>query len=755
MLKLKYSIFIFIITILLVSCHKDPIDTFGDEEISTFTAQVYQEIESSIVGYVYDENNQPVENAIVATYSTVTKTNKYGVFVMKNINTDQQGTYIKVIKDGYILGSDFIYPSEGKVAQAYIKLMKLTSDKNFDSKSGGTISMDSGGKIIFPEDGISSLDGMNFTGKVNVTAKYLNPNDKELGNMMPGGLMADAANGNTVVLGTLGMVAVELRDDAGNKLNIKSGSQATIEFPAITDYKPEQINLWSFDENKGRWKEEGTAVLQGDKYVAKVSHFSFWNCDAPFPLIEVCGRVVYEDGTPVKNTTVTVQADGLNTGYGMTNDEGKFCGKMPKGKKLSILVQNFNCNQQLGVVEVGPFENNTLLNDIIINKVPTFIISGKIHCNNNIVDNGILIIKVKEYTFVNLTDAEGRFSIDLTSYTCGESVPVSIFGFDNSSLETSNTEIFTSEPAEDVLLNVCAVDCNFTASFNYNCDDQLTAEVKDGSGNFTYLWDDNTTSRTLTIPADTLGGGIFCVTITDVGANCTKTFCKSVGKIQVGIEGTCDQLNAYTFGDTNPITYLWSNGSTDRSITNLPSGVYCVTVTDANGCSISACEVLEGSPPLLNATPRDCNGPLISFESSPFSFGYYSQPGTNIFGNLTYPISINVLNAGFNFNVELGNGNCNAAYEVKLPQLVDGLSASVVNTTCGTCSDGKINIALNNNATCYQCVIGATIVHDINNLNIDLSAENNAGQLPKGEYYVVVTNESNGCYIAYRKVKIQ
>lgn len=48
-------------------------------------------------------------------------------------------------------------------------------------------------------------------------------------------------------------------------------------------------------------------------------------------------------------------------------------------------------------------------------------------------------------------------------------------------------------------------------------------------------------------------------------------------------------------GGTSPFTYAWSNGSTSNTISNVGSGTYTVTVTDALGCSAdTAVEVIQG-----------------------------------------------------------------------------------------------------------------------------------------------------------------
>ncbi|MCI5057654.1 MAG: PKD domain-containing protein [Flavobacteriales bacterium] len=50
--------------------------------------------------------------------------------------------------------------------------------------------------------------------------------------------------------------------------------------------------------------------------------------------------------------------------------------------------------------------------------------------------------------------------------------------------------------------------------------------------------------------------------------------------------------SAYMVGGTAPFSYSWSNGSTASWLSGLGVGTYCVTITDANGCSASTCMTL-------------------------------------------------------------------------------------------------------------------------------------------------------------------
>lgn len=743
--------------LLFTSCHKDTDSGINGEVLTTFSAKVYKEVNGTILGYVYDENKNPVADATVATYSTVTKTNKHGAFLIKNAKMDQQGTYIKVVKNGYLLGSDYVYPSEGTTVNARIQLLTFDNKYNFQGNQGGTIELSDKCRIIFAPNTIVNDKNQAYNGKVIVSAHYLNPNDPDISDKMPGGLMADDAKGNTVILGTLGMIGVELRDESGNELNIKSGSTATLEFPAVTAYKPSSIPLWSFDEDKGWWKEEGIAVLQGDRYVAKVGHFSFWNCDAPFPLIEICGKVKFENGDPAKYFMVDVKAEDLGTSYGSTNENGEFCGKMPKGKKLTISVFSVFCNKKIITsVEVGPFDNNTVLNDIIIKNQEEYRIKGSINCNGSKPTDGIVVVMIDNHRLMYRTNENGVFDIDLSGLICDDTKKVEIFGFDNQSGATSETKEFLEKPSTEVILNICDVTCDFVSTLKFDCEKKLSAIVTGGSGNFKYSWSNGTTDKEINIAQDSIfEGKTYCVTITDVTANCTKTFCKLVHPIYTFLRFSCDEKKLYGshFGGENPVTYLWSNGSVDKNIIVNTSGTYCLTATDTNGCTSSSCEIIDLSIPTVDDKPSSCDKNMYQLNSTPFNYGQYNGDN-NIFGQFKYPAVLDFFSTGFNYTVTLIVNNCQFSTDIKLPQLIDGIDITIKNTSCSTCNDGKINFTFVNGASCYNCTVGDVKIVPLSNLDDDKSNINNAGQLPKGEYYVVVTDANTGCYIAFKKVKV-
>ena len=113
------------------------------------------------------------------------------------------------------------------------------------------------------------------------------------------------------------------------------------------------------------------------------------------------------------------------------------------------------------------------------------------------------------------------------------------------------------------------------------------------SPGYSYSW--NTTPPQLTPTATGLATGSYIVTVTDTNG-CTQTASTTVASSPGPIATVTPDITINP-GDNTQLTatgggtYLWSTGDTVAAITVSPaqSTNYCVTVTDLNGCSDSAC----------------------------------------------------------------------------------------------------------------------------------------------------------------------
>ncbi len=75
--------------------------------------------------------------------------------------------------------------------------------------------------------------------------------------------------------------------------------------------------------------------------------------------------------------------------------------------------------------------------------------------------------------------------------------------------------------------------------------------------------------------------------------DCTG-FSVSVSATDASALGANDgAATANVTGGKSPYSYSWSNSETTAGINNLTAGSYCVTVTDDNGCTVSACAVVS------------------------------------------------------------------------------------------------------------------------------------------------------------------
>jgi len=749
----KYNLIFLVLLLIMSACHRDDLEYFN-EVVTLPSAKIYVEVDGSVSGYVYDEEGKPVANARVQMYSASAMTNELGLFFFRNAKMDQQGTYIRVVKEGYLTGSDYLFPKQLSVNYSYIRLIKNKLDKSFESAIGGTVALEGGGHIVFPPNAIRKSTGEDYDGTVQITARYIDPASSFLRDEMPGGLMGIDFKGSRVILGTAGMFAVEMQSPKGERLNLRENHKASFSLPVGSASMPPTIATWSFDEYLGMWKEEGTAILEDDKYIGEVSHFSFWNCDAPFEIIEVCGKVTDQHGNGVSSAKIKVEAitGGVTLGvqYGYTQQDGSFCGKMPKNAELKITVSAFGCDNNAVTVAVGPFANDAVLNDIVIN-LPSEIIEGSVECNGSTLSHAILILRQGDKVVAKDIQG-GSFQINLYDYFCDDQ-NIEVSAYDLTTSKSSPVWIFDSN-AGPYTLNVCSPGCDLQADFISICN-PVTIQVSGGSGNYHYLW--NTGETTPSINISSQNAQLYSVTVTDAGnPGCSQVFTRNIpGLIDASIvQNGCKLPFSLFVSGKNYDQILWSTGETSQFIEVNPNTIttYSVTVTNNEGCSsVSTIVVDPANAVYVSVAAVSCNKERFTLDGY-FNDGYLYGSINQYTKYLAGPqdlIDLNVLETGYSVSGYINGNNCESGFEVQLPYY-DGLK--ITNYTSGEVINGNI-IQYTTNGNCYNCTTGTVSIYSENDLATDLVQQNAAG-LPPGVYYVVVTDATTGCFVAHKKVKI-
>ncbi|MFK7775500.1 MAG: PKD domain-containing protein [Saprospiraceae bacterium] len=173
---------------------------------------------------------------------------------------------------------------------------------------------------------------------------------------------------------------------------------------------------------------------------------------------------------------------------------------------------------------------------------------------------------------VNPTD--GPFQITLTDLSTG------CQNFESFSIATPNPIVISQTDITDV------------SCFGIN-DGAIEIEVIGGSPSYTYSWSNGSTAE----DQFNLDQGIYTVTIVDAnGCELVENFEVSssselvitdVQITNVSCTGTDDgSIDIVVEGGTLPYAFAWSNASTLPNQSNLVVGIYTVTITDSNGCTL-------------------------------------------------------------------------------------------------------------------------------------------------------------------------
>ena len=299
--------------------------------------------EISLEGIVLNPDGNPLSGVKVSTGTEFFTTGSDGCYTFSKADVVNNRVSVRFEKSGYftVTRSQRKDNAEAMYIEAVLNPSGNSGNSahtTFDSSKGTTIALASGMKIEFPAAAIMRANGSAFNGKVTVDALYLDPNHELFSSMMSGDIAALDKDGKKSTILSNGIVDVELKDDAGKPLQVKTGSTAKLTFPIPEDSDDDDLSatlsLYYYSEAKAVWVEEATATRQGNVYVADVNHFSKWNWayyrDQVKADVLQRVKVVDCDGKPFPNARITIeQKETLVTtskkrikGFGVTDSKG-------------------------------------------------------------------------------------------------------------------------------------------------------------------------------------------------------------------------------------------------------------------------------------------------------------------------------------------------------------------------------------------------------------------------------------------------
>lgn len=187
--------------------------------------------------------------------------------------------------------------------------------------------------------------------------------------------------------------------------------------------------------------------------------------------------------------------------------------------------------------------------------------------------------------------------------------------------ESNGGNALTKLYANDGFDCVAQIASQTDISCNGGADGAITVSGASGTEPYTYSWSNGGFLATITgVPA-----GTYTVTVTDAEgceAIATTTLTEPEplsittsttpeSAANVSFDGTA---SATASGGTPPYSYQWSNDLTGSFIFSLNTGVYNVTVTDANGCTATGTALVGPCAPVVNSINLvDCGNGLSGF----------------------------------------------------------------------------------------------------------------------------------------------
>lgn len=250
-----------------------------------------------VSGRVQDGSAQPVANATVVLGTQTASTGADGAFSFTVADTTATNVVL-VKKAGYATAAKEAPVTSGRTTQITVGLFADQVSTTFNAAQGASFSTN-GASVVIPANAVQTAAGTAYSGTVQVGSSYYGPDTVAGVQAFPAPYEGVSAGVRSPLI-TAGVIEVKLSDASGNPLQLKTGSTATLTYPANSvNAAGSAIPLWYYDESAKVWVAEGQASRQSNgSYVASVSHFTLWNLDYKGESATLQGCFVNASGAP-------------------------------------------------------------------------------------------------------------------------------------------------------------------------------------------------------------------------------------------------------------------------------------------------------------------------------------------------------------------------------------------------------------------------------------------------------------------------
>jgi len=253
---------------------------------------------------------------------------------------------------------------------------------------------------------------------------------------------------------------LELFDDTNTSLNITAPAKLSIDIdPSLLSVAPAEVSMWYLDSETGLWIEDGTAIKEGNQYIADVTHFPMWACGLGYEVYELTGNITRQ-GAPYPNANLglSISNFGHYRKFKAASD-GSYLTYVLDVSDYDFAVFD-NCNIAVFNTNI-PAPSSDLVQDADVASTATsYEVSGIVYCDEvfNLISNSYVVLSFdnSDLTEIVLTDGAGAFNFYYDDCT-NQGASIRAYNASTSSLSDPTTLTGTNTNLE---IDVCETQVN-------------------------------------------------------------------------------------------------------------------------------------------------------------------------------------------------------------------------------------------------------------------------------------------------------